>query len=207
MAFEIVDKSIVSDMIRMPASKIRDEYYDMAIGQIQLHTGWRYLNYNVDLVQIKDGDDSFYLQLQKPVNTVSYVKINNTPVPSAYYVVRWDGIYMKTEPQSVDLIYETSLYSPNCFSLGIGNIEVSYNCGGIANLPYEYQEAIKLAIILIIQTLSTLPREEGSDQILRNYKPQNQEYERKDESQSGVGIHGKIRDIIFKTLPRRIFAK
>ena len=207
MAYEIISKEDVSRMIRMPISKIDDFWYEIVLSEIELQTGLYSLSEAQDIVQTLDGDGSYTLSgLYKPINSVSSLSIDGASVPSNYFLVRWNEVSLRTF-YNVNLVYEANLRYTQEFASGIGNISISYNAGGTANLPSHYLGALKMCIVLCLQALSTMPREEGTDQVLRNYKSINEEYARKDEVASEYGVHGKIKSIIKNTLPKRTVFK
>jgi hypothetical protein len=206
MAFEIISKEDVAKMIRLPIAKIEDTWYDQTLGLIEQYTGLFSLSEAQDIDDVLDGDGGYYLSLQRPLNSVSSVWMDGYTIPANYYLARWDGLYLKTY-YTVNLPYESNLRYANEFTPGIGNIQISYNAGGVVNLPSKYYKSLQATIVLCLQAWATMPREEGSDQLMRNFRPVNQEYQRKDEALSERGVHGKIRDIIRTTLPKRTVMK
>lgn len=195
----------MSQYIRMPTSQIDDIWYTWCMALIQKHTGWYSLDEAKTLTdQYLDGDGSAYLRTRRPLNSISSLLVNGTSLSDAHYLARWDGVYLRTFYQSESFIYSDYRYT-GFFPEGIGNIKITYNAGGTDNLPEEYLGALQASLVLIVKEFSTLPRQEGSDQIMKRYNP-NRTAE-PEEALRTFGIHGKIQGILNSTLPKRILMR
>lgn len=202
MAWEIVPKSQVSENIRIPVTSLQDIWYDAAIGLVERFSGI-YIGEAANYTEEGDGTGSiFYRPKVIPVNSVSSLSILGQTIPSYRYSVRWDGIWFKdqrvldTNPYSTGFVYYSS------FPFGISNVDITYNAGGITNLPSEFKDALPMTLILVIKEMSVLFRTEGSDQVLEKYRPDRSKV--KDEVLQNYGIHGKIRGIIKSWLPPKM---
>lgn len=201
--WEIISKEEVSQFIRVPVLEISDLWYDLVISLIEDYTGWYSLDYAEDIIEDIDGDGSAFLRTQIPINSVSTILLNGVGVPSSYYSTKWHGVTLKTYISDTSIIdhemfynmYEFGFYFP----IGLSNINVSYNAGGISSLPARYRNKIRTALLLCIKELSIIPRNEGSDQMMREYVPRKQT--NRGEVLKRFGVHGKIMGIIESILP------
>lgn len=204
MAWEIVSDTDVANYVRFPVNNLRDAWYDQAIGIIEGFTGWSLTEEN-NITEVLDGTGTSDLKPEKiPISSVTSINISGINIPTSYYYVTWSGIKLKSHRDfSVQL--SSGLYEIIDFPYGVANITIEYSCGGFNILPRKYQEAIKAATFMIIKEYTVIPRSEGSDQVMRTYRPDRTMLP--EEVLMNYGTHGKIRGILNAMLPQeRLFA-
>lgn len=191
--WKIISKSDAAEYARMSINSIDDLWYDTTLGLIEVHTGWASLDETMDDVRVLHGTNTPILLVPAPINSITYIKIDDVALSDGLYHYNWNKIYMKNASTRTSL---------STFPTGIANIEVSYNVGGITSLPDEYQSALKATLLLCIKEFVAIPRNEGSDQVLRKYRPDRTMMP--EETLKNYGVHGKIMGIIRANLPSRI---
>lgn len=205
MSWEIVTQTETADFARVSVTQLQDIWYDMAVGMVEQYTGWSSLSTPENAQEYVNGSGSSLLRIKSPVNTVSVLEIHGVSVPASLYYVNWYGIEMRSYvPDSILYItysMERSFALDNVFPFGIKNVYVEYNYGGISSLPDKYKNALKWALLQIIKEMSTVPRTEGSDSMLRKYRPDRTLLP--EEVLRMYGIHGKILGILGATLPKQ----
>lgn len=198
MAWEIVSKESVASFIRVPEDRMMDVWYDMSIGLIEDHTGW-YLDAQTNITELTSGNGSNFLVPDVvPIASVSSIRIEGSLVPPTHYVTSWDMIQLKSY-RSDDILQSDMLYSIGEFNLGTRNIEIVYNSAGYNGLPRKYKEALKSCIFFICKEFSVNFRGEGSDQMMRKYRPDRTM--NPEEVLMSYGQHGKIKGILNTILP------
>lgn len=197
--WDILTKEQVSSFIRVPEDRMVDDWYDMAIGHIESHTGW-YLDPVLNITEIISGAGADYIVPDYvPISSVTSIQVNGITVPPTYYVVSWDMIQLKSHRPD-DVTAAQMLYTINDFTLGSKNINISYSSSGYNGLPRKYKEPVKLCIYFICKEISVNFRGEGSDQIMRKYRPDRTM--NPEEVLMGYGQHGKIMGILNTLLPQ-----
>lgn len=190
--WNIVSRAEVANFARINEDNIDDIWYDTVLGIIETNTGWYSLEESMDVIDITHGHGSPILYVKSPINSVAYLKVDGATVSSSLYYASWEKIYIKNNSDRTYL----SVIKP-----GIANVEISYNIGGITALPSNYQESLKAVLLLCIKELIAIPRNEGSDQTLRKYRPDRTMMP--EETLKNYGVHGKINGIIRSQLPAR----
>ena len=205
MSWEIITKEDAANFARITTAQLQDIWYDVALAAIENYTGWQSLTEAADISEYIDGPGSSILVPRLPINTVSLLQIYGSSVPTSYYYVTWNGVEMRTYRPGET--YETTVYFErvtsfgDVFPFGIRNIYITYNYGGIGSLPNEYLGLVKDSLLQVIKEFSVVPRSEGSDTMLKKYRPDRTL--QPEEILSNYGIHGKIKGILQATLPRR----
>lgn len=205
MSWEIITKTQASEFIRIPESKLDDIWYDITIGLIESHTGWEDLDAEIGPVTSTfSGDGSSYIPLKTPLKSVDSIRTVGVLLPTAYYTVAWDGVYMNTyRPLNVviqqSVYYDTYSQYGTIFPVGQNNISVTYTHGGYLNLPKNLRNSLKAAALMILREFTVYPRNEGSDQIMKVYKAGLHT----DEALKKAGTHGKILGILEDFMPPR----
>lgn len=209
MSWELADKEEVAEYCRTTQQFLRDEWYDSALGMVEDHTGWYSLTTPIDVDEYVSGNGSAILVPKTPINSVTSVYVQGTLLPAVYYYVAWNGIeivtYRPGEVYDVTVQLGYRLNWGEVFPDGLRNIRLVYNVGGMTSLPTEYQYKFKLAMLMIIKELSTVPRNEGSDTMLNKYRPDRTMLP--EEVLTSYGMHGKINGILNSVLPKqRLYA-
>lgn len=205
MSWEIITKTQTADFARVTEAQLSDLWYDIALGMVERFTGWRSLSDAKTVAEYVDGSGSSILIPNIPINTVTSVQVHGISLPSGYYYAAWNGIELRTYRPGED--FETTVWLERVtsfgeiFPFGLKNIYVDYNYGGTASLPSEYLTAVKSALLQIIKELSTVPRTEGSDSMLKKYRPDRTM--NPEEVLQNYGVHGKINGILLATLPKK----
>lgn len=198
--WDIVSLRDVSKFVRIPQSDIEEIWYEIAQGFIEEHTGWS-LNENLAVTEKIDGTGAIHVEPSYvPLSSVTELKLQGSVVPSTHYQVNWDSIRLLSYRGDDITIYD-NIYSIAEFTFGVGNVEVTYNCGGYDSLPSKYQYAVRACFLYIIKELSVFYRGEGSDQMLRTYRPDRTQ--NPEEVLINYGSHGKIYGILSKFLPEK----
>jgi len=191
--WKIVSKDEVSNFARISAGSIEDMFYDTTLGVVETFTGWSNLEAPINIIHTAHGHGSPILLAHAPINSVASITVNGAVISPSLYYVSWDKIYMKNSEENPRL---------QVFKRGFANIELAYNIGGIASIPENYQQSLKATLLLCIKEMVAIPRNEGSDQVLRKYRPDRTMMP--EEVLKSYGVHGKIMGIIQANLPRRI---
>lgn len=189
----LVTKEELATYARININNIDESWYEIVLGIIEDRTGWNYLEDAQDVVDIVHGNGSPILAVRSPINSVSSIVINGATLASSAYTFTWNKIYM---------VNNTDRTSLSVFSPGISNIRLSYNIGGIDSLPNHYQQALRSTLLLCLKEFVAIPRNEGSDQILKKYRPDRTMMP--EEVLQSYGLHGKISGIIKTQLPQRV---
>ena len=204
MAWEIVSKVDVATFARVTQDMLRDVWYTTALGHIERYTGWQKLTAAENITEYVDGSGDAILTPRVPINTVTTIQVHGTPLPSGYWASTWDGIRLRSyrpgESFETTVFLERTTSFGEIFPFGLSNIYLSYNVGGIASLPVEYSEAVKEALLLVIKEFSVVPRMEGSDSMLKKYRPDRTMVP--EEVLHNYGLHGKINGILRAILPQ-----
>lgn len=204
MAWEIISKTQASEYARYPANNINDLWYDIVVGLVESHTGWESLNAVADpRTDTFSGLGSSFLPLAIPLVSVSSLKVLGVELPASYYKVRWDGIELSTyRPQQVIVqapYFDIFTQYGSIFPFGTNNIEATFTYGGYENLPRNLQTSLQGVMLMIIKEFTVMPRNEGSDQIMKAYKSGLHT----DEALKKAGMHGKISGILADFMPMR----
>lgn len=204
MSWEIVTQTEAANFARVQENQLDNVWYDIALGMIEAHTGWESLTQATNVSEYLDGNGSSILKTRLPLNSVSLVQVVGTTVPSTYYNVAWYGLEMRSyvpgDTFQTYMLLERLLAYENIFPIGIKNVYAVYNYGGTASLPSKYYNATKSALLQIIKELSTVPRTEGSDSMLKKYRPDRTM--QPEEVLRSYGVHGKVYGILLATLPK-----
>lgn len=205
MSWEIITQTQAANFSRVQESQLDNVWYDIAIGAIESHTGWESLAQTQTIAEYLDGTGSNILKTRLPLNSVSLVQVVGTTVPSSYYYAGWYGIEMRSyvpgDTFQTYMLLERLLAYENIFPMGLKNVYVEYNYGGISSLPNKYIAAIKSCLLQIIKEISTVPRTEGSDSMLKKYRPDRTLMP--EEVLREYGVHGKIHGILAASLPKQ----
>lgn len=191
--WKIITKEEASEFARVSINSIDDIIYDTTLGLIEVHTGWRNLDDPINTIKYAHGIGSPILLLDAPINSITYIKIDGVTIDSSLYYADWNKVYMKNNSDRLSL---------NVFPVGIGNIEVSYEQGGSETLPESYRQSLIATTLLCVKEMIAIPRNEGSDQVLKKYRPDRTMMP--EETLKNYGVHGKIMGIIRANLPSRI---
>lgn len=198
--WDIISVDQASKFIRIPQSEIQDFWYDVSIGLIEQHTGWT-LDIVDNIDEKIDGTDSTHIEVtQFPISSVSQVKVMGDIIPSSYYAVKWNMIQLLSY-RGEDVSIYNGLYSIDVFPYGVGNVQVIYDCGGVNSLPNKYKQAVTMCLLMLCKEISTNFRGEGSDQILRKFRPDRTQ--NPEEVLINYGQHGKMEGILKALLPKR----
>lgn len=187
----IVTKEQSAEYARVNTLSIDDAWYDIMIGAIETYTGWHYLESPTDRIDRFHGTGTPYLLCKTPINSVSSIIVSGSSLSSSEYSAEWNKIY---------LINDGTV--SNIFKNGIKNVIVSYNVGGTNSLPSNYIESLRSTLLMCLKEFIAIPRNEGSDQTLRKYRPDRTMMP--EEVLKSYGIHGKIQGIMKANLPSRI---
>lgn len=205
MSWTIITEAETADFARVTEAQLQDDWYDMALAMVEQHTGWRSLEAAVNATEYVDGSGTYIIKQAPPINSVSLVQIHGETVPAAYYYVNWYGIEMRTyipgDSYQLTLLLDRKTGFNNIFPFGIKNVYLEYNYGGTASLPTRYQDSLKWAMLQIVKEISTVPKTEGSDSMLKKYRPDRTMLP--EEVLRMYGIHGKILGILSATLPSK----
>lgn len=205
MSWIIITQAEAADFARVTEAQLQDDWYNIALGMIEQHTGWRSLETAVNAQEYVDGTGTYIIKPSPPINSVSLVQIHGETVPSAYYYVNWYGIEMRTyipgDSYQLTLLLDRKTGFNNIFPFGIKNVYLEYNYGGTASFPSRYLDSIKWAALQIVKEISTVPKTEGSDSMLKKYRPDRTMLP--EEVLRMYGVHGKILGILAATLPSK----
>jgi len=205
MSWAIVTKTEAANFARVTEPQLQDVWYDAALALIENYTGWHSLEVPKTASEYVDGNGSQILHPNLPVNSVNLIQIHGQTVPSAYYHVNWYGVEMRTYiPGDVyisHMLFERKLGAQNIFPYGIKNIYIEYSYGGTSSMPKRLVDNIKWGLLQIIKEISTVPKNEGSDSMLKKYRPDRTLLP--EEVLSNYGLHGKIRGILMATFPKQ----
>lgn len=190
--WNIISKSDLAEFARISAGSIDDIWYDATLGIIETFTGWSHLEEPVNKIYTTHGHNSPILVSLSPINTVNSITVNSKVISPSLYFVSWDKIYMKNDDENRNMV----------FVRGFGNITVDFNIGGTSAIPDHFQQALKGTLLLCLKEMVAIPRNEGSDQVLRKYRPDRTMMP--EEVLKSYGVHGKIMGIVQANLPRRI---
>ena len=189
----LITKNELAEYARINVNNIDDSWYNIILGIIEDKTGWSYLENAEDVVDVIHGNSSPILIGKSPINSISSIVVNGSALSPSVYTYTWNKIYMKNNTDRAYL----SVFPP-----GIANIQITYNVGGINSLPSTYQQALRATVLLCLKEFVAVPRNEGSDQVLKKYRPDRTMMP--EEVLQSYGLHGKISGIIKSTLPLRI---
>lgn len=191
--WQIISKDAAAQYARMAIGSIDDLWYDTTLGIIETYCGWSNLEEAVDITETMHGNNSPILIVKAPIVSVTSISVDGTIISPTLYKYNWNKIYMTNNSDRTSL---------SVFQRGIMNVVVSYRVGGISSLPEHYQDALKATMLLCIKEMVAVPRNEGSDQTLRKYRPDRTMMP--EETLKNYGIHGKIMGIVKAQLPGRI---
>lgn len=189
----IVTKNDVAEYARINISNIDDSWYDIVLGIVENKTGWFSLENAVDVTETVHGNNSPIMVVKAPINSITSIVANNSIISPSTYTFTWNKIYMKNKTDRSTL----SVFPP-----GIANIDITYNVGGTDSLPPDYQENLRATLLLCLKEFVAVPRNEGSDQMLKKYRPDRTMMP--EEVLQSYGLHGKISGIIKSLLPNGI---
>src|SRR6478609_5940525 len=109
MAWQIISKEDTSKYIRLPVVQLEDLWYEMSLGLIEQYTGWEGLEEDAETItETLDGTGMSYLPTRTPLASLSSLSIFGVTMPTSYYDVRWDGLYLKTYRPVQSIISTTS---------------------------------------------------------------------------------------------------
>lgn len=198
--WDIVSKEDTKQFIRVPVDDIQDLWYDLALGMIEEHTGWT-LESDTNITELVNGTGADYIQVANfPIASVASISIESLGISSGFYATRWYMIQLLSYRGDSITDYG-GLYSICEFPYGIGNVTVTYNCGGFDSLPNKYARATQLTMLMLMKEISTNFRGEGSDQRYKNYRPDRTQ--NPEEVLLNYGQHGKMQGILKANLPKQ----
>ena len=205
MSWEIVTKTDTAKFCRVATTELLDSWYDISLGLIERHTGWYSLSVEEDVVEYVNGPGNAILVPKFPINSVSSIYISGVILPSTYYYTAWNQIEIRT--YRIDEVYDLTVQLERitnwgeAFPFGIRNINLTYNVGGVESLPSKYLYSLKSTLLMVIKEFSTVPRNEGSDSMLKKYRPDRTMLP--EEVLTSYGVHGKIKGILKAMLPKQ----
>lgn len=193
MAWEAVSKENVAALSGIRTTALRDEWYDFAVGLIGKIAGIYNIGTPIAVVEIKDGNGSSVMQVDKPpISAVEKVVVDGVTMSSA--LVKYSGSSVYLSDSGVGYQYTTNPRIGNyIFSKGIRNVEITYTSGTLVS-----DEAYALAVSLVVKEFANLATAEGSDSRLQFYKPG--QSGRTEKPLYEWGLHGKIKGIIISLL-------
>jgi len=193
--WQIITKEQAAEFARVNVQSVDDIWYDNIVGIVERYTGWSHLEEAATITERFHGNGTPFLLCQHPINSVTSIQVSNSLLSSSSYIVDWSKIYLINDDVGNGIPL-------NVFKKGIKNILITYNAGGTDSLPSSYLQSLKNTLLLCLKEMIAIPRNEGSDQTLRKYRPDRTMAP--EEVLQSYGIHGKIQGIIKTNLPNRI---
>lgn len=193
--WEIVSKEQTANYARVNIQNIDDYWYTNIVGMIEKYTGWRYLNDATSVTERYHGTGTPFLAIHAPINTITSIVVSTATISSSLYSYDWNKVYLINDELNAG-------YAHNVFKQGIKNVVVNYNVGGTSSLPVHLSESLQQTMLMCLKELIAIPRNEGSDQTLRKYRPDRTMMP--EEVLKSYGVHGKIQGIMKANLPMRL---
>lgn len=193
--WDIVSKEQTATYARVSIQNIDDYWYDNIVGMVEHFTGWRHLDEAQNIVTRCHGTGTPFLAIHAPINTITSIVVSQETISSSLYTYDWNKVYMINDDLNTG-------YANNFFKRGVKNVVVTYNVGGTSNLPTYLFESLQQSMLMCLKELIAIPRNEGSDQTLRKYRPDRTMMP--EEVLKSYGVHGKIQGILKANLPMRL---
>ena len=182
MAWEAISENEVAKISGTSADKMRDVWYDWAVGIIGRVSGIYNIGDITTVTEVRDGNGMDRISVHKtPINSVTSVTVDGYSVSSGDYTF-----------DDVSIVFEDTMpTNPHLatmrFSRGSKNVTLVYESGAAAD------HSVGLAIALIVKEFSKIERLEGAEAHLQFYQVgKNRATEA---PLTEWGLHGKIRGI------------
>jgi hypothetical protein len=185
MAWEIISKSTVAELIGVSSSILRDEWYDIAVALIERYTGRKNIASPRNIVESHYVWDTPIITVRNPpILQVGYIKIEGTLLPT--------NAYSWTQRQILFDSGKLNLHERR-------HVEVGYVSG-----TTDTDFAVGACIAFVVKELANMRTMEGAESLIQFYKPGRSTAT--EEPLREWGQHGKIKGIIEAFLGRKLNA-